>query len=174
MTKSPVTIRSLRPEDRDSLLGVITSDTVFTQEEISVATELIDEAIASTKDYEILVAEMEGTKESPSGSIVTNNCMGVIGYVCFGAVPMTENAYDLYWIVVHGNARGKGAASSLMRCMETELKKRGGRAVRIETSQQESHGSARRLYEKNGYELAATLPNFYKQGDGLLTYYKQW
>ena len=37
----------------------------------------------------------------------------VLGYACFGATPMTEAAYDLYWLVV---AEARAAAASAARC----------------------------------------------------------
>jgi hypothetical protein len=56
--------------------------------------------------------------------------------------------------------------------MEQELRGRGGGQVRVETSQTESYGAARNLYDRLGYPQAARLPAFYRQGDDLIIYYK--
>ncbi len=150
-------VRPLVAADRDALAGVIASDTTFKPEEVAVALELIDAAIAGSNDYEVLVAD-DGT--------------GACGYICFGRTPMTACTYDLYWIVVHARTRGRGAARSLVEAMETALRARGGGQVRVETSETEGYGAARALYLRLGYPEAARLVDFYGPGDALITYYK--
>jgi ribosomal protein S18 acetylase RimI-like enzyme len=85
---------------------------------------------------------------------------------------MTESTFDLYWIVTHANARGHGVAPSLVRAMETELSKKSSVSIRVETSQTEGYGAARKLYAKLGYPEAARFKDFYKAGDDLIVYYK--
>jgi ribosomal protein S18 acetylase RimI-like enzyme len=96
----------------------------------------------------------------------------VLGYACFGATPMTDAAYDLYWLVVAQDARGRGIGAGLATAVEEELKQRGARIVRVETSSLEGQGGARRFYEKTGFRLAGAIANFYKQGDDLLVFAK--
>ena len=95
------------------------------------------------------------------------------GYLCFGRTPMTAATYDLYWLVSHAQARGRGVASSLVRAMEDELRSVGAQSVRVETSLKESYGAARSLYQKLGYPMLAQFPDFYRPGDDLLVYYKR-
>jgi ribosomal protein S18 acetylase RimI-like enzyme len=85
---------------------------------------------------------------------------------------MTEAAYDLYWLVVAQDARGRGIGSGLSTAVEEELKQRGARIVRVETSSLEGQGGARRFYEKTGFRLAGAIANFYKEGDDLLVFAK--
>jgi ribosomal protein S18 acetylase RimI-like enzyme len=85
---------------------------------------------------------------------------------------MTEAAYDLYWLVVAQDARGRGIGAGLAAAVEEELKRRGARIVRVETSNLEGQGGARRFYEKTGYRLAGAIANFYKEGDDLLVFAK--
>jgi len=96
----------------------------------------------------------------------------VLGYACFGATPMTEATYDLYWLVVAENARGRGVGGALVAAVDAELKQRGARIIRVETSSLEGQGGARRFYEKTGFRLAGAIPDFYRQGDDLLVYAK--
>jgi ribosomal protein S18 acetylase RimI-like enzyme len=153
-------IRRLTPPDRSDLVELLDRVGTFNPEEIRVALEVLDAAIAEPgKDYDVLVAEVAGRVRS---------------YVCFGPTPMTEASYDLYWIATHPEATGQGLASKLVHALEREITT-GGRTcnVRIETSQLESYGSARRFYERAGYHEAGRIRDFYKPGDDLVIFAKQ-
>jgi ribosomal protein S18 acetylase RimI-like enzyme len=155
-----ITIRPATPADRTRLSAALGSDAAFTADEIEVALELVDHAFAHGEtDYAVRVADLEG--------------FPVAGYVCFGRTPMTAATYDLYWVVCHAEARGRGVATSLMEQLEIELRGRGATGIRIETGEKEGHGAARRLYHRLGYPEAARLPDFYEPGDALLVFYKR-
>jgi ribosomal protein S18 acetylase RimI-like enzyme len=155
----PVTIRSLGAADRAPLEAVLRSGDTFRDDEIEVALELIDDALADPKsDYWIRVAVLEGE---------------IAGYLCFGPTPMTRCSYDLYWLATGARFRGRGVARTLALAMEDELRARGGGAIRVETSDSEGYGAARHLYDRLGYPLAARLPDFYAPGDDLLIYFKR-
>ena len=93
------------------------------------------------------------------------------GYACFGATPMTDATFDLYWLVVAAAARGHGLGAGLFAAVEQEL---AGRAklIRVETSSLEGQGGARRFYEKCGFKLVGAIEGFYREGDDLLTFTK--
>lgn len=157
-----MTAAAVRPAgaaDRPGLLAILASDTTFNDDERAVALELIDAALDGSPDYSLLVAEL------PSAPVA--------GYLCFGPTPMTAATWDLYWIVVHAEARGRGVAGALLTAMEAELRSRGGRGVRVETSESEGYGAARKLYQRLGYPVAAVLEDFYRDGDSLIIYYKR-
>ena len=152
-------IRRLAPPDRDAIAALIRSDDTFHDEEVSVALELIDDALARPGvDYHVLVCEDETQ---------------VLGYVCFGPTPMTAWTWDLYWIATHRAARGRGVASRLALAMEAELRGKSARIVRLETSQLEAYGSARALYARLRYVEAGRIPDFYKAGDDLIILVKR-
>ena len=154
------TIRALRPSDRSRLVAALESDSTFSDVEVDVALELVDNALENgERDYVVRVADLPD--------------FWVAGYICFGKTPMTENTWDLYWVVTHAGARGKGVAAALIQAMEAELRTRPGASVRVETSQQESHDAARRLYDRLGYPIIARFPDFYRPGDDLIVYFKK-
>jgi ribosomal protein S18 acetylase RimI-like enzyme len=152
-----VNVRALAAADRAAIAGVIASDETFKPDEVAVALELVDLAIAGSTDYEVRVAADED---------------GVCGYICFGRTPMTERTYDLYWIVVHARTRGQGVARLLVGAMEAEVRSRGGGQIRVETSATDGYGTAQAVYARLGYPEASRLPDFYAPGDALITYYK--
>jgi ribosomal protein S18 acetylase RimI-like enzyme len=153
-------IRPIAAGDRAILEQAVTAS--FVRDEVAVALELIDASIAGSDDYQSLVAsQVEGAPH------------GIGGYLCYGPTPMTRATYDLYWIVTHPDARGRGVAGALISAMEAALRGAGATGVRVETSETESYGAARRLYQRLGYPRAAHLRDFYRPGDGLIIYYKQ-
>ena len=157
----PVTplIRPLQLRDRAPLHQLLTKDGLFTREEVSVALELIDAALAEPGgEYRVLCAELDGR---------------IAGYVCYGPTPMTEGTWDLYWIATHPDARGRGVARSLTARMEQELRAIGARQVRVETSRLDGYGAARAFYERLHYPVVAELADFYKPGDDLLIMLKR-
>lgn len=158
MNKNPPTIRPLAPADREPLLSVLSSDGSFTEDEIAVALELIDDALGKPEsDYWIRVAICDDL---------------VAGYICYGPTPMTKSTFDLYWIVTHERARGRGVARGLISAMEADLAEHGVTGIRVETSVKESHEAARRLYAALEYPETARFPDFYAPGDDLIVYFK--
>jgi ribosomal protein S18 acetylase RimI-like enzyme len=137
----------------------LTKDGLFTREEVSVALELIDAALAEPGgEYRVLCADLDGR---------------IAGYVCYGPTPMTEGTWDLYWIATHPDVRGRGVARALTTRMESELRALGARLVRVETSHLDGYGAARAFYERLQYPVVAELVDFYKPGDDLLVMLKR-
>jgi ribosomal protein S18 acetylase RimI-like enzyme len=139
-------------------VALIEEDGLFNADEVSVAVELVDEALADPGgEYHILVA-VEGGK--------------LAGYVCYGDTPMTEGTWDLFWIVTHRHARGRGVARALITRMEHELRQHhGARLVRVETSG--GYGAANAFYQSLGYPVAARFHDFYRPGDDLVVLMKR-
>ena len=168
----------------------MSSDGTFTADEKAVALELIDDALSSSdSDYWIRIATVSGSGSGTSTSTSTSTGSGngsgrmptterqepmVAGYICYGPTPMTASTFDLYWIVTHARARGRGVAKALIRAMEQDLSERGVTGIRVETSVKESHDAARRLYAALEYPIAAQFADFYAKGDDLIVYFKQF
>lgn len=158
-------LRPLRPDDRESIRGLVAAAGNFTATEIDTAVELVDEALAKgdASGYFFLLLE-----EDVAGG------RGVRGYACYGPVPLTTGTYDLYWIVVDPAAQGRGYGRRLLEAVEGRIRDAGGRKLLIETSSQESYAGTIRFYERGGYELAARIRDFYKVGDDKLVFSKDF
>ena len=154
-------IRPVTPDDRNALCALVREVGVFESHEIAIADELIDAALAGSVDYAITVADSQAV-----------NGASVVGYVCYGHNPVTDAMYDLYWIAIHPTAQGRGCGRALLEDTERRIRAHAGRGMTIETSSREPYAPARRLYERCGYRLAASIDDFYKPGDGLSLFVK--
>ncbi len=148
-------IRKAQPSDRAALEELVAGDELFTAEEARVALELIDDALAERGEYFLLVASASGR---------------LLGYVCYGDTPMTEHTWDLFWLVTHRDVRGRGVARALVTCMERDIRERGGRLIRVETSN--LYHAAAAFYARLGYPVATRVRDFYRAGDDLLLFIK--
>jgi len=153
-----IRMRELRRKDRPVLKALLEGAGVFRPEEIEVAMELIDHALAkpAQTDYAFLVAEGDDDK--------------VAGYACWGATPCTLGTFDLYWIAADPACHGKGAGHALLLRAEEEMRRRGGRLCVIETSSLPQYEPARRFYLRHGYKVAAEIRDFYAPGDHRLIF----
>ncbi len=155
-----INIRPLKPGDRQEIENLLRETSVFTDEEINVALELIDTALedASQKDYQIY------TGVGTSGE--------VLGYFCVGPTPLTAGTYDLYWIAVKPAVHDRGIGRQLLVYAEKMVAGQGGRLLVAQTSSQPKYEHTRNFYLKNRYGELARIRDYYKIGDDLVIYGK--
>jgi GNAT superfamily N-acetyltransferase len=153
------TIRSLRKEDRQPIATLLRETRVFTDDEISIALELIDIVLndPSQKDYRIEVFESDGA---------------VRGYYCVGPTPATVGTFDLYWIAVDPAFHGQGVGGVLENHAEMLVRSLGGRLLIAETSSTPSYEKTRRFYLHHGYREISRIPEYYRPGDDLVVFGK--
>ena len=153
-----ISIRTIEPNDRPQLTEILGRIENFRPDEVEVALELVDEALTlgEATTYRVLVAhEADGT---------------LLGYVCFGATPMTDHTYDLYWIVVDTALQGRGVGRKLWVACRDAVLAQGGYLIRVETSSTELYEATKAFYAAIKLELVATVADFYLLGDDLLIY----
>ena len=151
---------SLRPvgrAQREPLERLTAATGLFRPDEVAIAVELLDEALAGDDDYRFLGAYAEDA---------------LVGYACWGPTPGTSGTFDLYWIVVDPARQGQGVGTQLLEAVEHRLMTDNGRLVVIETSSRGQYAPTRAFYERRGYVQAARLPGYYAPGDDLVIYLK--
>jgi hypothetical protein len=94
MAKGAV-LRPLQPKDRPAVERLVRSVEVFTADEQRVALEVMDTYL-----------ENPGRDYTAVGAFTPRNTLA--GYVCYGLTPCTAGTWDLYWIAVSGEVRGRG------------------------------------------------------------------
>jgi ribosomal protein S18 acetylase RimI-like enzyme len=152
-----VSLRELEPRDRTPLATLIESVDLFSPAEKEIALEVLDSYLARPgRDYHALGAFTP--RDVP------------LGYACYGPTPCTSGSWDLYWIAVSGEARGRGVGTLLMEEFERRLVDLNARLVLIETSSRADYAPTRAFYHGRGYEVVAQVPDFYAPGDDRLIF----
>lgn len=70
----------------------------------------------------------------------------LVGFACYGQVPLTQGTYGLYWIVVHPQVQHADIGPRMLEAVEADIPARGGHQLLIETSGRADYEAARRLY----------------------------
>ena len=149
----------VKPGDVAALRSLVAATGVFLRQERAIALELLTERLraGARSGYSFFFAE--------SGR-------ELVGYCAWGAVPLTERSFDLYWIAVAPHAQGLGLGRALMRLVERAVAAKGGGNLYIETSSRRVYDRTRRFYRAAGYRQVARLPNFYAPGDHKIMFCK--
>jgi D-alanine-D-alanine ligase len=153
-------IRPFQPADQPALVQIVTACGLFRRDEIQVADEVLIEAARDGErgHYQVLVAEVAGA---------------AVGWSCHGRVPLTDGTYDLYWIAVHPDYQGKRVGRQLLTHVEQDLRATGARWLLAETSSSPVYDKTRTFYQKCGFSIVGDVPDFYRAGDGRVTYAKR-
>lgn len=152
-------MRPFEPADVAALVDLVEASGVFRPDEVDVAREVLEACAAKgeASGYTCSVEEEKGTPH---------------GFACWGPTPCTQGTFDLYWLVVHPRAQGRGSASRLLTQAEADVHRRGGRQLIAETSSTDPYGPARTFYESRGFRAQARIPDFYRPGDAKVVYVK--
>lgn len=133
---------------------------LFRPDEVIVALDVFDSATGNGRrrdpDYSTLAAEADGA---------------LVGWICWGPTPCTVGTYDLYWIVVSLDWQGRGVGGALVAEMERQLAGKA-RLIVVETAGRADYAPTREFYAARGYQVGATIRDYYSDGDDLVTYTK--
>jgi D-alanine-D-alanine ligase len=147
-----IQIRWCRHEDRQVVLSFLAETGFFRPDEIDIAREVLDAALA----------------DGPKGhyqSFVACVDRETVGWICYGPTPCTLGTFDIYWIGVAPACQGRGIGRALTAFAEQAISDRGGRLLVIETSSRETYLPTRRFYEALGYREVSRVADFYAPGD---------
>jgi len=155
-----VTVRRSVPSDREAIRRAIVETDLFRQDEIDIALEVLDDALARGAEghYQSYTAELRGQP---------------VGWLCFGPTPCTVGTFDIYWIVVAPHIQARGTGKKLMRHAEGLIAQLGGRMIVVETSGGPAYHRTRQFYLKRDYREEARLIDFYAPGEDKVVYVKR-
>ena len=158
-------IRSAERKDRDRVHEILVATARFTADEVRCAMDLVDQGLDRPERGEYLVYVLEEPDNGPRKLIQ--------GYVCFGATPLADGVFDLYWIAVDPKQQGQGYGQVLLRFVENEVRRHRGRMLLIETSSKESYAPTLRFYRRSGYDEISRIKDFYRIEDDKVVFCKK-
>jgi GNAT superfamily N-acetyltransferase len=152
--------RDVSAGDPALVRDITESSGFFYPEEVATAVELVDERLAKgeASGYSFVFAD-DGAR--------------TVGYACFGPIACTKASFDLYWIAVHADGRGRGLGTILLEESERLIRAAGGRRIYVETSSRPLYEPTRAFYLARGYLEEARLAEFYGPGDAKVIYVKE-
>lgn len=148
--------------DDQRILAIVVATGRFNESEVDWAIEYLRLSHERPGEYLLFVAEED---EQADGS-------GVVGYVCYGPTPKTEDVWDLYWIAVDPRCQGQGIGSMLLRFVENDVQQKRGRMLLIETSSKTSNDSTVQFYLSHGYGEISRIKDFYRTEDDKIIFRK--
>ena len=154
-------IRPLAHEDRASVHSMLLATQVFTFEEIAVAMELIDIVLKDPGQKDYRVDCMVDDEDRP------------VGYICYGPMPMTQGAFDLYWIAVDPRFQGQKIGFRLLDFLEEIVRGAGGRMILVDTSSITQYEKTQKFYYRKGFEEVARVADYYRPGNDRITFCKK-
>lgn len=154
-------IRPTLPADTAALLDLARGTGVFKPMEIQALREVLDDyhATNQAERHRAITCEQDGH---------------IIGFAYYAPAAMTEQTWYLYWIAVSKMKQARGTGSTLLKHVESDIAAQGGRVLFIETSSLPHYEPTRRFYLKHAYEAAATLRDFYAEGDDMVVFRKHF
>lgn len=153
-------IRPFAARDKRPLMKLLEDTPEFSPADLAVAEEVCDCYLkeSTRSGYHIFVLDKDSQ---------------IQGYICYGPTPITEGTWDIYWIAVSREARGRGLGKSLLHFAEGRIIKAEGRLILIETSSRADYERTRNFYLSQGYEMISRIPDFYAPGDDRLVLWKR-
>jgi ribosomal protein S18 acetylase RimI-like enzyme len=153
-------IRPTIPEDTPTLLSLTEGTAVFQPADVEALHAVLDDYHQAeyTKSHRAVTYEEDGK---------------IIGFAYYAPASMTDRTWYLWWIVVSKQVQAKGVGGKLLRHMEDDLKQQKARLLLLETSSLPSYELTRKFYLKNGYDILATLCDYYADGHHMVIFRKR-
>jgi ribosomal protein S18 acetylase RimI-like enzyme len=182
-SRVPPRLRDLTSADADRVLEITRITGVFREDELRIAEEVFADCVShpgpSGGDAERGPMVDPGANADPQsgggrpyyglGAELDNR---LVGWICWGQTPCTQETWDLYWLAVDPAAHGRGVGRALVAEMERRLTGRA-RLISIDTSGRLDYAPTRAFYTALGYHAVAIVPDFYAPGDDQVIFTRQ-
>lgn len=146
-----------RKSDIEQVRNLIKETGVFSDEEIKVSAELVEETLKNPEVYQFIFLRDKNE---------------LAAYSCYGEICLTNKRFDLYWIAVAKKYQKQNLASMVLAETEKQIKELGGVKLYAETSSLDFYIPARNFYLKSGFKQVAQMKDFYKDQDDKVVFCK--
>lgn len=132
----------------------------FNRPEIEILDEVLTDHSDNPKTTYILFEEKDNGR--------------LIGFAIFGRSPMTKFSWDIYWMAVDKDFQRKGIGKKLQKRIEAYVLSLDKKAnLIVETSSKPEYNATRGFYIKEGFKEMGRIPDFYREDDALVIFYKK-
>jgi ribosomal protein S18 acetylase RimI-like enzyme len=154
-------IRPTTPADTPALTALTAATGVFKPHEVQALDEVLSDYHATNR-------------ENGHISVTDERDGQIVGYAYYAPAAMTDRTWYLYWIAVSKSTQAKGIGGDLLRHVENDIRRLGGRVLFIETSSLPSYELTRKFYLKHKYEVTGVLREYYADGDDMVVFRKKF
>ena len=147
-------IRPATPADQSALLHLTVACGLFEPDQTEALGEMMGAALAG---------------ELPDHYWITDDNEAAAYYA---PETFADGVWNLYFIGVLPNLKGRGRGSNLLQYVENDLREKEQRMLIIETSGLEGFTLTRRFYLKHGYEEEARIRDYYQKGEDKVVFRK--
>jgi len=159
---TPYRVRAALPSETGDLVNIGIRTGLFSKEEAELLLRQTLEDLHAGRLGEGHVALVIEDPQVPGG----------LGWAYAALDRKSNGAWDLWWIGVMPSRHGSGLGTRLLASVEEHVRGEHGRVLIIETSASPALAATRRFYERRGYLACGTVPDFYGDGDGKVTFAK--
>jgi ribosomal protein S18 acetylase RimI-like enzyme len=150
----------IAPSDRSRIFKLLSAGGFFTTREMAYAMNLLDRSFLGSEagDFRFMLLEQKDI---------------LLGYGCYGLLPLCNARYHIYWMAIDRHHRGKGIGKRLEAAITSNIRKLGGAKIYAEISDRNEDRLPQHFYAQCGYKHVATIPSYYADGDSMLLLEKE-
>ncbi|KAJ3321438.1 hypothetical protein HDU76_014093 [Blyttiomyces sp. JEL0837] len=162
-------IRPTISEDSDSILNIVVSAGLFTQEETPPVKSLLDEYLSGTSPPGNTWLTCLDDNSTTSATTKT-----IVAVAYYAPAAFTDGkTWELLMIAVNKEQQGSGRGKEMMRYIEDDLKRQEARILIVDTSGLSKYDKTREFYLKCGFEMEGRIRDFYTEGEDKVTFRKR-
>jgi ribosomal protein S18 acetylase RimI-like enzyme len=167
---APAKAAATKPHSK-SMIRPTTTDDVFALLALTDATGFFKpQEVATLRE---VFADYFAKEQAAGHCCVTLEEPGqLLGFAYYAPNSMADRTWELWWIVVRLDLKGRGAGATLLDFLEADIRKHCGRILFVETSSQPRYEPTRRFYLKHHYHPHAVIEDFYATGDNKIVFRK--
>ena len=156
----------MRLSDIEAVRRISSSTKLFDHNDVEITASLAEEALElqqnpqwrdAAHDIRFIFAEQDGA---------------ICAYVCYGRIPDSDTAYELYWLATDKQFQGQGIGHLLLQQVIQLIRQAGGSKIYIKTEGRSGYHATHVFYNRCGFELEARLKQYYGKNDDCCIYSK--